>query len=72
MAGDLLKMRKFRQLGGELDKQSLQQLPNAFYLGMFGINVAELLQIVYSSFDRSFANAKVISKPRQPCIRIEF
>jgi hypothetical protein len=42
-------MRKFRQLGAELDKQSLQQLPNAFYLGMFGIYVAELLQIVYRS-----------------------
>ena len=49
MAGDLLKMRKFRQLGADFDEQSFQQLPNAFYLGMFGIYVAELLQIVYRS-----------------------
>ena len=49
VTADLLKMRKFRQLGADFDEQSFQQPPNAFYLGMFGINVAELLQIVYRS-----------------------
>lgn len=72
MANDLLKMLKFRQLGADFDDQSLQQLPNAFYLGMFGINVADFLKIIYRSLYSTFAHSKVIRKPRILCFRIEF